>query len=57
MEVNCNTGEQLIILKKKIHLLSKLEVLSWFRDFRFHLRYHLENGEALQSDSLRIWTA
>jgi hypothetical protein len=31
--------------------------VSWFREFRFHLINPLENGEALKSDSLRIWTA
>jgi hypothetical protein len=41
------------IVDHVIYFLSKLEVLPWFRDFRFHLRNHLENGEALKSDSLR----
>jgi hypothetical protein len=54
LEVNCNTNEQLIVLF--FSFLSKLEVLSWFRDFRFQLRNHLENGEELKSDLLRIGT-
>jgi hypothetical protein len=53
LEVNCNTGEELIIYYYYYYFLSKLEVLSWFRDFRFRLRNHLEKGEALKRDLLR----
>ena len=42
------------ILLITIYLLSVLEVLSWFRYFRFQLRNNLENGDALKSDLLRI---
>jgi hypothetical protein len=49
LEIDYTTG----ILLITIYFLLELEVLSWFRYFRFQLRNHLENGKALKSDLLR----